>query len=171
MIIHSVEPILFYMKFSDKYFPGLWRFKWSGTLYKNVLSYRALRVQNLRKGFKTIMMMISDALFEPKGQDNLARNEWSKRLNLAQAIFSLGGWTTVRCWGRVNQFRYVTVVCVAALCCAGGDCDSRNRQWGQSALCIQADAFLRGGTVEKGRIRGVLQERKENKKNSSVSNL
>ena len=59
--------------------------------------------------------MISDALFEPKGKDKLARNEWSKRLNLAQAIFSLGGWTTVRCWGRVNQFRYVTVVCVAVV--------------------------------------------------------
>ena len=109
-------------------FPVYDDFKWSGTPYKNVLSHHALRVQNLRKGFKTIMMMISDALFEPKGQDNLARNEWSKRLNLAQAIFSLGGWTTVRCWGRVNQFRYVTVVCVAALCYAGGDCDSRNRQ-------------------------------------------
>ena len=95
--------------------------------YKNVLSYHALRVQNLQKGFKTIMMIISDALFEPKGQDKLARNEWSKRLNSAQAIFSLGGWT-VGCWGRVNQFRYVTVVCVAALCYAGGNCDSRNRQ-------------------------------------------
>ena len=58
--------------------------------------------------------MISDALFEPKGQDKLARNEWSKRLNLAQAIFSLGGWT-VGCWGRVNQFRYVAVVCVAVV--------------------------------------------------------
>ena len=91
MIIHPVEPILFYMKFGDK----------TGTLYKNVL---ALRVQNLRKRFKTIMTMISDVLFEPKGQDNLARNEWSKRLNLAQAIFSLGGWT-VSCWGGVNQFR------------------------------------------------------------------
>ena len=108
-------------------FPVYEDFKWSGTPYKNVLSYHALRVQNLRKGFKTIMMMISDALFEPKGQDKLARNEWSKRLNLAQAIFSLGGWT-VGCWGRVNQFRYVTVVCVAALCYAGGNCDSLNRQ-------------------------------------------
>ena len=105
-------------------FPVYDDFKWSGTPYKNVLSYHAL---SLRKGFTTIMMMISDALFEPKGQDKLARNEWSKRLNLAQAIFSLGGWN-VGCWGRVNQFQYVTVVCVAALCYAGGNCDSRNRQ-------------------------------------------
>ena len=61
-------------------FPVYDDFKWSGTLYKNVLSYRALRVQNLRKGCKTIMM-ISDALFEPNEvkkiwQETSGVNDW-----------------------------------------------------------------------------------------------
>ena len=75
---------------------------------------------------------------------------------------AFSGWT-FSCWGQVDQVLYVTVICIAALCLTGDDSDLK-RQWGQSILCIQADAFFRGGTVEKGRIRGVLKERKENKK-------